>query len=314
MTYPQISIIVPVYNAGRFLDKCITSILSQSFRDFELLLVDDGSKDDSGVLCDLYAQKDARVKVFHKENGGVSSARNLGLDNAKGEWIAFVDSDDTLYSDALQTFMKFVRTDIDCVTAGYVKVDKNDKIIDSQDIKVTEIVSYETMLYRFYVRKYNLFDGYLWNRIYRSSVIKLNHIRFREDIYFKEDGLFVVEFFCASKRLSVITTIPIYRYLVNEEGAMETLKKAFNQKYLTDLDAAILCLKTLRRTVNDRDLICVAKEYTCVIYCRVAKHLCTYQAYNWKGQIGLMVKVLSVLSFPFWISQIGQLILKKLIK
>lgn len=94
MTHPQISIIVPVYNAGRFLDKCVTSILSQSFSDFELLLVDDGSKDDSGVLCDLYAQKDARVKVFHKENGGVSSARNLGLDNAKGEWIAFVDSDD----------------------------------------------------------------------------------------------------------------------------------------------------------------------------------------------------------------------------
>lgn len=90
----KISVIVPVYNAEEYLRLCVDSILAQTFTDFELLLIDDGSKDNSGVICDQYAAKDSRVRVFHKENGGVSSARNLGLENAKGDWIIFIDSDD----------------------------------------------------------------------------------------------------------------------------------------------------------------------------------------------------------------------------
>lgn len=97
-----ISVIVPVYNTEQYLPRCIDSILSQSFTDFGLLLIDDGSKDGSGKICDAYAEKDNRIRVFHKENGGVSSARNLGLDNAKGEWVCFVDSDDELIRDGLE--------------------------------------------------------------------------------------------------------------------------------------------------------------------------------------------------------------------
>ncbi len=91
-----ISIIVPVYNVEKYLHRCIDSLLAQTFSDFEILLVNDGSKDNSGMICDEYARKDSRIRVFHKENGGVSSARNMGLDNAKGDWIAFCDSDDWL--------------------------------------------------------------------------------------------------------------------------------------------------------------------------------------------------------------------------
>lgn len=93
---PLISIIVPVYNSEKTLNRCIDSILSQTFHDWELLLIDDGSTDCSGEICDEYAIKDKRVKVFHKGNGGVSSARNVGLNNAKGEWITFIDSDDEI--------------------------------------------------------------------------------------------------------------------------------------------------------------------------------------------------------------------------
>lgn len=314
MKHPKVSVIVPVYNTASFLDKCVASILSQSFKDFELLLIDDGSKDESGALCEQYAQNDARVKVYHKENGGVSSARNLGIDKAQGEWIAFVDSDDSLYSNALQVLMNNVSTNIDCVTAGYVKIDKNDNIIDKEDIIVTETVPYEIMLYRFYVRRYKLFDGYLWNRIYRSTIIKSHDIRFREDIYFKEDGLFVVQFLCASKRLSVYTTIPIYRYLVNEEGVMESLKRQYNPKYFTDLDATILCLNTIKGFVNDRKLIRVAKEYTYLIYLRVSKHLRISQTNHWKEWIKLTIKTLDALSFPFFAIQINKSIFKKIVK
>ena len=96
----MISVIVPVYNTEKYLDRCIQSILAQTYTDFELLLIDDGSTDLSGEICDKYAEQDSRVKVFHKENGGVSSARNLGLDKANGDWVTFVDADDwvtTLY-------------------------------------------------------------------------------------------------------------------------------------------------------------------------------------------------------------------------
>jgi glycosyltransferase involved in cell wall biosynthesis len=90
---PTISVIVPVYNVEQYLCKCLDSILNQIFTDFELLLIDDGSPDKSGQICDEYAHKDSRIRVFHKENGGVSSARNLGLDNANGKWVTFIDSD-----------------------------------------------------------------------------------------------------------------------------------------------------------------------------------------------------------------------------
>ena len=96
MTTPVLSIIVPVYNVEKYLARCIDSILAQTFTDFELILVDDGSTDNSGEICDEYAGKDPRIIVIHKENGGVSSARNHGLDIARGEYITFVDSDDQI--------------------------------------------------------------------------------------------------------------------------------------------------------------------------------------------------------------------------
>lgn len=99
---PKISCIVPVYNVEKYLRRCVDSILNQTFTDFELILVDDGSPDNSPAICYEYAVKDSRIKVIHKVNGGVSSARNVGLDVAKGEWICFVDSDDLIEADYMQ--------------------------------------------------------------------------------------------------------------------------------------------------------------------------------------------------------------------
>lgn len=101
---PVVSIIVPVYNAKKTLKRCINSIINQSYKDWELLLVDDGSTDDSSIICDEYAQQDRRIRVFHKQNGGVSSARNVGLDNAIGEWVTFIDSDDWIEKRMLNIF------------------------------------------------------------------------------------------------------------------------------------------------------------------------------------------------------------------
>lgn len=102
---PKLSVIIPVYNVSKFLPACIDSVLSSTFTDFELLLIDDGSSDNSGAICDKYATRDNRVKVIHKENGGVSSARNIGLDVASGQYITFIDSDDTITSEMFQVLM-----------------------------------------------------------------------------------------------------------------------------------------------------------------------------------------------------------------
>ena len=106
MDNPKISVIVPVYNVEQYLPRCIDSILAQTFTDFELLLIDDGSTDNSGKICDEYAKKkDTKIRVWHKENGGVSSARNMGLDFAKGEYIQFIDSDDFIEKICLKLFI-----------------------------------------------------------------------------------------------------------------------------------------------------------------------------------------------------------------
>lgn len=115
---PKVSVIVPVYNVEKYLHRCIDSILTQTFTDFEVLLINDGSKDRSGEICDEYAKKDSRVKVFHKENGGVSSARNVGLDNARGDLICFCDSDDFVTKDWLALFVKNI-DGYDAVITGF---------------------------------------------------------------------------------------------------------------------------------------------------------------------------------------------------
>ena len=103
-----VSVIVPVYNAEKYIETCISSVLNQTFTDFELILIDDGSEDESGHICDEYATKDTRIRVFHKENGGPSAARNSGLNVAQGEWILFLDSDDWIVPESLQLLMSEV--------------------------------------------------------------------------------------------------------------------------------------------------------------------------------------------------------------
>ena len=112
MVNPKISVIIPVYNAEVYLHRCVDSLLSQSFKDFELLLVDDGSVDSSADICDEYANGDERVRVFHKKNGGVSSARNLGLDNARGEWVVFVDADDWIVDNGFNVDYNILQEDL----------------------------------------------------------------------------------------------------------------------------------------------------------------------------------------------------------
>lgn len=189
---PKISVIVPVYNTEKYIHRCVDSILAQTFIDFELLLVNDGSKDSSGKICDEYAAKDSRVRVFHKENGGVSSARNVGLDNVKGEWVAFCDSDDYVYPDWLKNY--------NIIEYG-VKYD-----IICQGLDADKPISLGTKSCQYGIDfrgpVNNVIDklsdalilGYLHIKAFRFSLIDKQKLRFDDNLKFKEDETFVLKY------------------------------------------------------------------------------------------------------------------------
>ena len=132
---PDVSIIVPIYNVERYLSRCIDSILSQSFIDFELILLDDGSPDRCGFICDEYAVKDDRIRVIHQENAKISATRNAGLDAAEGEWIAFIDADDWIHKDYLKILLAGALDDTDIVICGFLNI-LNDMVKDADFTRV----------------------------------------------------------------------------------------------------------------------------------------------------------------------------------
>ena len=143
MSGPIVSIIVPVYNAEKTIQRCVESILGQDFQDFELLLIDDGSQDASGALCDAFAQRDARVRVLHKENGGVSAARNLGLSQAQGVYLQFLDSDDWITADATTMLVRTAREyQCDLVISDFYRV-VGDRVSHKGDIQEDTVLSRE---------------------------------------------------------------------------------------------------------------------------------------------------------------------------
>ncbi|MBQ9782222.1 MAG: glycosyltransferase family 2 protein [Clostridia bacterium] len=172
-----ISVIVPVYNVQKYLPRCIESILNQSYKDIELILVDDGSPDNTGEICDYYAKKDSRVVVIHKENGGVSSARNAGLNIAKGKFINFVDSDDYIPNDSLENLINLQKeNDADLVCCTFERLLQNGNIVQTK--------FYDKVLYIDNIKseEVNIFLSNHFRgpcaKLYRSSILKCNNLFF----------------------------------------------------------------------------------------------------------------------------------------
>lgn len=252
---PRISIIVPVYNTEKYLHQCIDSILNQSFMDFELLLIDDGSKDASGAICDEYTTKDNRVRVWHQENQGVSVARNVGLEHAQGEWIYFPDSDDIIMENAFDSMVSMVTEGVDYVICGYEVYDENDNCTYAiTERKQREITRDEALMEMFAPTDYR-YQGYLWNKLFRASIIRENNLRFVKGIKFNEDRLYDVEYLCCITGNVAYSTTPIYKYVERSNSAMASLTQRFNPYFLTDLDAFVKMGKLLRASKFEEVLL-----------------------------------------------------------
>lgn len=219
---PIISIIVPVYNVEEYLSKCIESVVNQLYRDWELLLVDDGATDSSGEICNQYQHLDRRIKAFHKKNGGISSARNYGMDKALGEYIIFLDADDYwIENNVLSLFIEKLRVgNLDIVRGEYVNVDeKNNRLFTSDqwkehlNLKEQVLDSYEMMKY--------VIDGnfFSWLFIFRKSVI--DNLRFDENRKFQEDIDFAIKLFSKKLRCGYLP-VQFYAYRQRENSIMST--------------------------------------------------------------------------------------------
>lgn len=209
----MISVIVPVYNVEKYLAKCIESILKQSYRNFELILVDDGSPDKCPVICDQYAEQDERIIVIHQENSGVSAARNAGLDKAKGKYIGFVDPDDFIAPDMYE---KMLYTMEQCyaelVICGYEYYDESYRIDEKRQYpeKAAEILNQKELMRRMSDMPPTVRHGVV-NKLFRTEYLK--NLRFVEGLHSSEDVLFLTEYLKVVKT-AVFVHQPFYKNLV----------------------------------------------------------------------------------------------------
>lgn len=222
---PLVSIIIPVYNSEEYLERCLESIMHQDFQQWECIIVDDGSKDRSGVICDRYSLLDTRFRVVHKPNGGVSSARNTGLALAKGEWICFVDSDDLLVEDALSYMLNIcLKTNSDVCLNTIVR----DKTIPHETNVLTasekDQLIWACLAYRTddYVSKGFLIDA-PHAKLFRATIIRNNELKYVDGLCKSEDALFDAQFYYHSSRI-VMDTYPVYHYTINPDSICRTYK------------------------------------------------------------------------------------------
>ena len=221
MNNPLVSIIVPVYNAAPHLAGCIQSIRRQRYTNIEIILVNDGSKDVSLPICDMYAQVDSRIKVLNKPNSGVSATRNMAIDQARGEYIQFVDSDDWLDPNATRLLVERAEeTGSDLVISHYCRVDV-DRMSIHGFLDEVGILTQAELARQLMEEPASFYYGVMWNKLYRRSIIQQHDIRCSEDITWSEDFLFNLEYIRYAQKFCALQT-PIYYYRKTEGSITAT--------------------------------------------------------------------------------------------
>ena len=211
---PLLSIIVPVYDVERYLPKCMDSILAQTFPDFELILVDDGSPDNCPALCDAAAAKDARIRVIHQKNGGLSAARNAGLDAARGAWIGFVDSDDYIAPEMYEAMYHAVQsTGADLALCDYVKVDETGALCTQTHVAVPQkSLTGRELLQKAYWTTVQI----AWNKLYHRTIFA----QLRYPVGKLNEDFFVIPEICLNTQRAVVVPEVLYYYVQRGDSIM----------------------------------------------------------------------------------------------
>ena len=219
---PKISVIIPVYNGGKYLKRCLDSLVKQSVSDWQAICVDDGSVDDTGKILDGFADKDKRFVVIHKKNAGVSAARNDGIKKATGEYIHFMDADDTIDADYYEQMLKYVNK-ADIVCSGFVS---NNKKFSNLRYKKLHLV--KTLFGKIFWTQ-ALLQSFVWRYLFKTDFIRKNKLNFDTSLISQEDAVFVLNSLKACGQI-VIVPNTYYHYLFNENSALNKKDKKHHDK------------------------------------------------------------------------------------
>ena len=249
-----VSIIVPVFNAQKEVRRCLDSLKEQSYKEIEVIIIDDGSTDESLNICKEYASVDKRVNVYHIDNQGVSSARNYGIDKATGKWIVFIDADDKLASDAVEIALSIIKdkeVDILCWNSYYETDGKLSKMNSFMpEDKVYEHDELTKLSYGLYCNNRDEYYGdyfrAVWGKLFKTSLIKDNRIMFPSGIRIGEDALFLLECFNHADRVRLVNLF-LYYYNYNAFSVTGKYKKDFQEYQVQEYNA-------LRRSLNTHHL------------------------------------------------------------
>lgn len=223
---PEVSIVIPVYNAERFLWACIDSIQAQTFKDWEVILVDDGSTDSSPAICDRIVRNDKRFSVIHKENGGVSNARNDGIEAATGKYLMFVDADDNLYPTCIEKLIETKELyNTDLVLCGYerFRADWKQQYVFAR-YSVVLMKSLPEYLMTFTEARVNLFGVSIWGKLYRMDIVRDNGLRFDPEITYEEDCDFNLRYYEHIGSVAAVSDV-LYRYRQSDTSLSKAYRK-----------------------------------------------------------------------------------------
>lgn len=278
---PKISVIIPIFNQELYLKECLNSIACQSFSEFEVLLVDDGSTDSSGAICELYVQDDSRFHLIKKNNGGVSSARNAGINNAVGEFITFVDADDWIKTDFLETLIRF-SCNSDHVITGHNEFGYNNicNAVPNTDFLEFNSNSGTLLDIDADAKLWNSMYLYCWAQLFRRSIIVENNIRFNENLSLGEDSYFVLDYLSHAKHVSTVAgSYYMYRrYNVNfwEKYSMDVRQLKTHIEALTksvsQYESSVRCSLSNLYSKNVNVYVNCYFQYLCSLTC-----LCSFR-------------------------------------
>lgn len=283
-----ITVIIPVYNAEKYIAECLESLINQTYKNLEIIVINDGSKDNSGTICDQYKEKDSRIQVIHKENGGVSLARNSGLEIAKGKYIAFVDGDDYLDKEYFEKMLKILKEkQVDIVLCGFnrvydnniEKVTKGKSLIMNKEEFLTDILNVQGGA------------GIVHSKLWKKEVIQGTN--FDKNIKIGEDSYFCIQ---AVKNVNNVYVLDeaLYNYRFNNESAVRKYKKDFPDLCLTSMKIAKKYIE--KEYNNNKNIIKKFNNYIAYHILLIIVNYCfnNENKLNWIGQIKCLKEVCKV--------------------
>lgn len=244
-----ITIVVPIYNVEKYLEKCIKTLINQTYSNLEIILVNDGSPDNSLKICNQYLKEDNRIKIINKENGGLSDARNAGLKMARGEYICFIDSDDYIELDMIEkTKKKLLEEELDVVIFGLYNevVDSNENIINQKKQSI-DLVNFNSII---------SIIGYAWNKLYKTSFLKEKNITFTKGLSLIEDVVFNEKVFLKNIKIGYINE-PLYHYVSRNRSTLvkQYYEDSYNLHKQGNLSRKNIIFKILGRNKKTEELL-----------------------------------------------------------